>query len=114
MLLKKLDKNNHLESVGDLKWISKYLIRILISAALVEISLRLTLTYSLVLYHKQFFSYFNHKSLIMAHLLRGTLFTSKYIVYYGIPTVLNDITGMSVTELPRCTMLIHTNSELWR
>lgn len=50
----------------------------------------------------------------MAMLLRGSLFASKYIVFYGLPTLVNRIIGMKTTELPRCIALIHLNSEMWR
>jgi hypothetical protein len=50
----------------------------------------------------------------MALLLNGSLFASKYVVYYGITTLVNKIVGMKTTELPRCISLIHTNSEMWR
>lgn len=76
--------------------------------------LRLTLTYTLVAYHRQIFSDFTVIPVVFALVLRGSLFSCKYIVYYGFPTLLNKLVGMRVGELPRCIWVMHTNSELWR
>lgn len=46
--------------------------------------------------------------------LKGSLFTCKYIVYYGITTFCNKLVGMETNHLPRCISLIHTNAEMWR
>ncbi len=50
----------------------------------------------------------------MALLLKGSLFAVKYIVFYGLPTIFNEIVGMKTTPLPRCIALIHTNGEMWK
>ncbi len=50
----------------------------------------------------------------MALYLKGHLFPVKYIVYYGLATVINKLAGMKTTKLPICGALIHTSSEMWR
>ena len=50
----------------------------------------------------------------MALYLKGALFACKYIVYYGITSLINRLFNMKTTQLPRCISIIHTNSEMWR
>lgn len=46
--------------------------------------------------------------------VKGLLFSAKYIVFYGIPSIVNKCVGMKITKLPRCIAIIHTNNELWK
>lgn len=89
-------------------------VRIGFSMLLIEILLRITSSYTVLIYTNYVWRYFSVTSFVMSILIRGSLFTSKYIVYYGIPTLVNKIVGMRTTELPRCFALIHLNSEMWR
>jgi Na+/alanine symporter len=89
-------------------------VRILISTLIIESVLHFTSIYSLIVYHKQLVHYFSKSSIILALYLVGSLFACKYIVYYGLSTMVNLLVGMKTTELPRCISLIHLNSELWR
>ncbi len=98
----------------DLKDLLVTFIRISISFLIMEIVLHLTSLYSIFVYHKQLLAYFSRPSLAMALLLNGSLFASKYVVYYGVTTLANKMVGMKTTELPRCISLMHTNSEMWR
>lgn len=92
----------------------KILFRIIISALIIEVTLNLTCTYTIVVYHEKFLGFFSRTSLVMAHYLRGSLFCCKYVVYYGVPTLINFIIGMKINSLPRCISVMHTNGELWR
>jgi len=58
--------------------------------------------------------WFSKSSLTMSLYLKGSLFTCKYIVYYGIANLFNKLVGMNTTKLPRCISVIHTNNEMWK
>ena len=88
--------------------------RILLSILLIELFYRITCTSAIHAYHNQIASYFSFASIFFSFCYKGLLFSCKYIVYYGIPSLVNKMVGMKTTELPRCTALIHTNRELWR
>ena len=89
--------------------------RIILSISLIELFLRLT-SFSTIqsFIHNHNTSHFSFSSIFFSFCYKGLLFASKYIVYYGIPSVINKMVGMKTTDLPRCTALIHTNRELWR
>lgn len=88
--------------------------RIFFSMVLIEFFLRTTSSYTILIYTNYVRKYFSVTSFVMSILIRGSLFTSKYIVYYGFPTLVNKILGMKTSELPRCFALLHLNSEMWR
>lgn len=90
------------------------ILRVAFSTVLIEIVLRLTSTYTLILYNTHFTGYFSTTSIVTALFVKGALFTAKYIVYYGMTTVFNALVGMKTTQLPRCICLMHLNSEMWR
>jgi hypothetical protein len=58
--------------------------------------------------------WFSKPSLAMSLYLKGSLFTCKYIVYYGVTNLFNKLAGMNTTKLPRCISIIHTNNEMWK
>ncbi|CAF1096654.1 unnamed protein product [Brachionus calyciflorus] len=97
-----------------LKDVLKFILRIAFSLFLIEFFLRATSTYTTLNYTSYVSDYFSMTSYIMSMFIRGSLFASKYVVYYGIPTLINKFVGMKTTELPRCIVLIHLNSEMWR
>ena len=88
--------------------------RILLSCVLIEFFYRLTLSSAIHAYHEQIISYFSASSVFYSFVYKGTLFSCKYIVYYGIPSIVNIMVGIKTTRLPRCTTVIHTNREMWR
>lgn len=92
----------------------KIIFYIILSGLMVEIVLRLTSTYMIHEYHDQVINMFTRPSLIMALVLKGVLFTSQYIVFYGIPSVANQLIGIKVTDLPLFCFQMHTNKEMWR
>ena len=53
-------------------------------------------------------------TIAFALLIKGALFSVKYIVFYGIPNIFNEIVGIKTTPLPRCIALISTNGEMWK
>ena len=73
-----------------------------------------TLVYTLHNYSDRLMKRFSQTSIALTLFLKTSLFTSKYIVFYGIPIFFNKIVGMKVVELPRCVLMMHTSSELWR
>ena len=90
------------------------LARISFSVIIIELVLHATQAYSLHSFHGRLLPFFSDESLTASLLLKGTLFTCKYIVYYGATNLINYCVGMKTTDLPRCIFLMHTNSELWR
>lgn len=87
--------------------------RVIISIFLIELALHTTIVFSM---HENIRIIRNcsKATIAIALMLKGALFTSKYIVFYGIPSIFNKIVGIETTPLPRCIALIHTNSEMWK
>lgn len=92
----------------------KIIFRILTSGLMIEIILRLTSTYMIHNYNSQVLNLFSRPSLIMSLILKGGLFTSQYVVFYGLTSVVNQLVGIKVSDLPQCAFLMHTNKEMWR
>ena len=109
----KVDTKNHINR-SDFKWAVKYAARILFSALVVEMSLRLTFTYSITGHYSDLISYFGPLSALMANLMRNCLFSCKYIVFYGLPSLVNKLVGMRVSQLPWCLLMTQTNAEIWK
>lgn len=88
-------------------------IRILFWIFITELASHYTLAFAL---HESYYLIDTSSKFSLAASLgiKGSLFTAKYIVYYGLTTVVNQQVGMQTTDLPRCIFLIHTNAELWR
>jgi hypothetical protein len=81
---------------------------------LFELALHATLTYKIHAMHGRMLDFFSNSSLVGTLLLKGSLFISKYIVFYGVTSLVNECVGMQCGALPRCFATMHTNSELWR
>lgn len=96
------------------KEISRLLVRIIMSAILIEFVLHTTSTFTIHAYYAQMNAYFSSGSLVMSLVLKIALFASKYIVFYGTIAIFNEFLGMRVSNLPSCPIIIHTNKELWR
>ena len=47
-------------------------------------------------------------------ILKILSFGFKYIVFYGVTFLINNLVGMRTTALPRCVAMMHTSKELWR
>jgi hypothetical protein len=97
----------------NLKIILTQFARILFWIFIIELVSHFTLAFAL---HESFYL-IDHSSKfsIAASLgIKGSLFSAKYIVYYGLTTLVNEQVGMKTSNLPRCIFLIHTNGELWR
>lgn len=58
--------------------------------------------------------HFGPVAVFMTLALKGGLFASKYIIFYGVTLVVNQLVGIKTTGLPRCVFLINTNREMWR
>lgn len=96
------------------KEVCRLLIRIILSAILIEFVLHTTSTFTIHAYYAQMNVYFSSGSLVMSLVLKIALFASKYIVFYGTIAIFNEFLGMRVSNLPSCPIIIHTNKELWR
>lgn len=57
---------------------------------------------------------FSLLTIIAALMFKILLFTAKYIVYYGLPNLINRQVGMHTGELPKCLALLHTSAEAWK
>lgn len=101
-------------SAPKIKKLAILIARIVMSGLLIELVLHLTLTYKIHAYHGYLTPYFSDQALWATLLLKGSLFSCKYIVYYGMGNLVNSCVGMRTSELPRCVALIHTNGEMWR
>ena len=90
--------------------------RVLASFLLIEGVLRATSVYSMIIYHEHesVISHFSASSYALALWLVGSLFAAKYVVYYGLTGVINQLVGMQSSPLPRCISLMHTSAEMWR
>lgn len=93
---------------------TKLIFRIACSALLIEFVLHFTYSFGIMYYHKFIFAEFSPRSLVIAQYLRGLCFGFKYMVFYGLPTLINNFIGIKTNALPRCISVMHTNSELWR
>ena len=109
-----LCKRKYVEYESKLREAFTLVVRIVFSCLIYEAVLHTTSVFMIHAYSKQMIARFSSPSLIIAIMLKGFLFTSKYIVFYGTTTLINRFVGMRVTPLPRCISLMHTNAELWR
>ncbi len=89
-------------------------VRIVFSILIIECVLHMTCTFMIHTYHKIIVSRFSPSSLITSLFLKGYLFQTKYIVFYGISSLVNQFVEMKITSLPRCISFMHTNAELWK
>ena len=87
--------------------------RVIFAICIVEFFSHVTIIYSLHL-NQTLIEKSSKLTISIALLLKGSLFSVQYFVYYGIPTIFNEIVGIKTTPLPCCIALIHTNGELWK
>ena len=81
---------------------------------MLELVLHLTSVFTIHNYSKEVVDEFSKSSLVLSLFLKTSLFTTKYIVIYGVTNFFNKIVGMSVVDLPRCVLMMNTSSEMWR
>ncbi len=96
------------------KIFATYLPRILISIVLVEGFLHMTSIYAINENLINISNHFSVTSVSLSILLKICLFTCKYIVYYGLTSMINLIVGMKCTDMPRSLLITNTNRELWK
>jgi hypothetical protein len=97
----------------DLKELIRLLLRIAFNAFLIELTFHLTSIYA-IHGNTRLIEKCSKFTIAIALYMKGALFSSKYIVFYGLPSIINESIGIKTTPLPRCISVIHTNKEMWK